>query len=131
MNKTKRLFQLRAIDKQMNIDKTNVSVVVSPQAFKKIVEQQIEAFDAHFQGWLNDHCIALKEFDDVLVSGGVANCNLVYEYLQKLFPNTVFVDVLNESAVFSRFVKHLQSKKQYERIGRSEWRSHSSKNHCE
>lgn len=90
MNKTKRLFQLRAIDKQMNIDKTNVSVVVKPQAFKKIIEQQIEAFDTHFQAWLNDHFIALKEFDDVLVSGGVANCNLVYEYLQKLFPNTVF-----------------------------------------
>ena len=74
----------------MNIDRTNVSVVVSPQAFKKIVEQQIEAFDSHFQTWLHDHFIALKEFDDVLVSAGVANCNLVYEYLQKLFPNTVF-----------------------------------------
>lgn len=91
MNKTRRYFQLRSIDKQMKIDKTSVSVIVSPQAFKKIVEQQIEAFDRTFQTWLKDHFISLKEFDDVLVSGGVANCNLVYDYIQKLFPNTVLV----------------------------------------
>ena len=104
MNKTKQLFQLRSIDKQMKIDKANVSVTVSPQAFKKIVEQQIEAFDKHFQTWLSNQFLSLKEFDDVLVSGGVANCNLVYDYLQKMFPNTVaFFDDCVSGSTFRIF----------------------------
>ena len=33
--------------------------------------------------------LTVESFDDVLIAGGVANCNLVYTYLQNTFPNTV------------------------------------------
>lgn len=40
-------------------------------------------------------------------------------------------DELDESTVLPGSAEHLQSKKQYERIGRSERRSHSSGKHAE
>lgn len=31
----------------------------------------------------------MNSFDDVLISGGIANCNYVYEYIQQKFSNIV------------------------------------------
>lgn len=90
MNATKHLLQLKKTDMSFKVDSTAVSVSVTTKLFKKVVLQQIEEFDKQFRSWLEQQSLSSDEFDDILVAGGVANCNLVYDYLQKTFPHTVF-----------------------------------------
>ena len=46
-------------------------------------------FDASLQRFFKENEIDKDSFDDVLIAGGVANCNYVYDYIQRTFRNAV------------------------------------------
>ena len=53
--------------------------------------------DQSINQFLNNHSLSIDSFDDVLISGGLANCNYVYNYIQEKFPNCVSMRVSNDN----------------------------------
>ena len=67
----------------------------------------VSRMNESLQQFFTSNDLNVESFDDVLIAGGVANCNLVYEYLQKTFPNTVLFLSCFHFVVFSRITHYL------------------------
>ncbi|OAO11865.1 heat shock protein [Blastocystis sp. ATCC 50177/Nand II] len=94
LNHTKNIIMLQKADKVYRLKDYQVHVGISSSLFKRVALSAIEAFNSALRGFLDESSIPIDSFDDVLISGGVANCNYVYDYIRSTFRNTFFPDLL-------------------------------------
>ena len=93
LNHSKKLLDLSKSETTLTQDK-HVSFYISSKTLRKLLESSIEKFDKSVNDFFEKYSLDVNSFDDVLLSGGMANCLPVYEYIQQKFPNTVFFSFL-------------------------------------
>lgn len=89
LNKNKPILELTKQQQRHRVNDRELSLSVSPTCLEHIVRKQLDQFAEALTSFFSVNNLTVASFDDVLICGGVANCSLVYAFLQKTFTNTV------------------------------------------
>ena len=80
LNKNKPILELTKQQQRHRVNDRELSLSV---------RKQLDQFPEALSSFFSANTLTVASFDDVLICGGVANCSLVYAFLQKTFTNTV------------------------------------------
>ena len=89
LNKNKPILELTKQQQRHRVNDRELSLSVSPTCLEHIVRKQLDQFAEALTSFFSANNLTVASFDDVLICGGVANCSLVYAFLQKTCTNTV------------------------------------------